>query len=849
MRSSRGLSRAAASAILVLLVLVAIVLWRLAQGGCDGFWSTKPAPPPPTTQDPDDPRDSTDEPPPTPTGPVDVIVTPVLSATPEVMRNGGDLRFFEVTLLTRAGAPSAGRIGNAPIADVSGQGQLEETCRDDRFFVSLPEASFGAIDSVLAGLGEVMRAEPRETWGRAAADRLEKELTLRMRESGTERWWFHPPINQGARDEVLRVRPEALCGFFSGLRGAAGAALGLRREQFPQIAVGRVCDLTAMVKPSESMLHWHLQRMAAKGGGGATAETPVVDIALVDSGVDDTVVSGVDHRGPVANDAPELQPHGTAMALLLRQIVPPEVGRLRSYRVFEDDGRATPANVAKALVKALEDRVADQPLVINLSLGWPPELARKRGRMTYNAATGEQTCVFDEGPVGEEVRYALTMARDQDGAPSPVLVVAAIGNRVDDPTLYADATLGFGRIVDDPASCDAQETARWFFPAAWGAVGACLAGTAGVPARSLALPVGGTDAHPKEREAIPSIPGAEPPLVAPAEHVIAAVLDPSGGTHDVGAELLAFPESYSGTSVAAILTTAVAARTQAVRRTQGSPALSWPMLARLLYLTGDPLTTFDGTATRSSVWGDLPVHRLNACRAAAAATWDTPSGVVDPAASCRDLVECVKTVPVDPLLSPALVSTCGTAAEACRAATQCAPDVVVPELDAADALAAPTGGPTTTGAACGSGTATPCPLDLVPDQYSLGHLSPLPGGPICTDCFLKPVALVTAAGTAAYLDILVNPKLETGTKVLETWLQVTKPTGDVVTVSIPNDLPSTWVTRWEPKMAVTVSGLTDGKMPLTEGDWKDCKVVLRSRVKDSKGTEYKDESPLEITTK
>lgn len=205
------------------------------------------------------------------------------------------------------------------------------------------------------------------------------------------------------------------------------------------LAVGQECP----IRPSQSgatatpeMLSWHLDRFRERADVGLDALPTGGRVALIDTGIDPAIRSAKvqvdeadDRFTDAATNAARLG-HGTAMALLIQQLAPDVP--IHGLRIFDADGITTTARLAQALEHALYNLPGVDPLLINLSLGWPGEFSLPftppgRVRQANGANWADQACTAgrDDG-VGEVVRYLL--ARAQDSARRSVTVVAASGN-------------------------------------------------------------------------------------------------------------------------------------------------------------------------------------------------------------------------------------------------------------------------------------------------------------------------------------------------------------------------------------------------------------------------------------
>ncbi|MEZ4470019.1 MAG: S8/S53 family peptidase [bacterium] len=329
----------------------------------------------------------------------------------------------------------------------------------------------------------------------------------------------------------LEVPASAACTIVGTLRTATEASSGLvvGREVF----AGRSClagQLGAAHHADEAMRTWHLDRLAVVPPGPAGAV-----IALLDTGVEADLQrelglrampgpldllprERLDDGTPVPEPAGLPDPHGAAMALLLRQIAPS--APIADHPVLGAEGRATVDRVAQSL-----DRVAFEsrrdPVVVNLSLGWPPELEQGRVLRGPRSLAGAG-CAVDEDPVGESVRYALRMAQLRDQGrlrqSGPTLVVAASGNRA---PLLPDPGEAYAGLFDSHPAYDACEAAGpddLFYPAAWdGRVSCTERREAGPP---LVLAVGATDARDLPAALAPPVPS--PPWWPPASTYVSA---------------------------------------------------------------------------------------------------------------------------------------------------------------------------------------------------------------------------------------------------------------------------------------------------------------------------------------
>ena len=80
-----------------------------------------------------------------------------------------------------------------------------------------------------------------------------------------------------------------------------------------------------------------------------------------------------------------------------------------SMGIMDSNGAAASADLAIAIDRAMHVPLGDDyPLVINLSLGWPPEFGVR------SSLRDSDGCVTWEDPIGEAVRTTLYEARERD---------------------------------------------------------------------------------------------------------------------------------------------------------------------------------------------------------------------------------------------------------------------------------------------------------------------------------------------------------------------------------------------------------------------------------------------------
>ena len=603
---------------------------------------------------------------------VEVRAAPVLQDCAGARwRAGGGNRFFEVTFKLAKG--TYGPVGSKPAAPRVDDNRksvgpdLLRVCRPDLFFVDFPRITpvgEGDDDPALRtpgpefatalarGLADWVHAADRHTW-----------LFARPEDVRSDPLGTPPPDAPFCGDrpqstEQLAVREAVLCQMVGALRNAATRAYretlgdqGHNRAvgaMLKKIRVGRMCTfgpqgVQAQACDHRDVLEWHLQRMSVSDPRLGDSDAKV-ELALIDTGL----VPQYSRTGLVAREVDagsafkgeRVHEHGTHMALLARQLAPDRRLTLSSYRIFDQYGKSTPNLLARALDHALHPQcqanvalppvrlpprgrelaphprrpaAARHPLVVNLSLGWPPELSQPR---TLNGWRGTpdggsvrwEQCSVREDAVGAPVDFLLQTAAAMDSSRErSVLVVAAAGNR---PDPYGNGRVAsrFGAAfgANNSGGLDAMNSKReplWFYPAQYA--------RERWPLGSAPLVVGAVD--DRDMETVLSIPRAEPALVAPGQHVYTRATDrpgacaagpfPSDACRDDPQEGgcpcpgLHLPSAITGTSAATALVSGAAARAQLMRLTRGQRPLSGQRLTRLLYLSGEPMARQLGLGT------------------------------------------------------------------------------------------------------------------------------------------------------------------------------------------------------------------------------------------------------------
>ncbi len=471
---------------------------------------------------------------------------------------------------------------------------------------------------------------------------------------------------------ILDLDEAGICGALERVRGATDDVLkqmdvndpachpGLDLAQDPGrqvcdaspqawVRVGQECPLrpthVGAVATSE-MRAWHQARLQGGPVAAPPADGPAV--VLIDTGVDPAVAADLRVREvpvPGLNTAAHGPlSHGTAMALLIRQLAPR--APMFSLRAFGASGTTSTEALAKTLHHALYRLPGTGPLLVNLSLGWPGEFSlpwnpvgttrRLRGGDWADAYCGAR----DDG-VGEVVRYLLVRAATADpwDPPNrPVSVFAAAGNPP--PVTDGDGRQRAlrGRTCRDaparvpqglsgdvpPAWCDNDRQPRAplpFLPGGWGLGGRAPvrwlgpgqpATTAACAPSKVVTAVGAVDAL--DRAVYPSHADFPLRLVAPGAQVyvesaqLPAVAE-AGYCGATPPTRLESPSAWTGTSVSTALTTGLTAAAMAhwtppagtgVGRT---PRQRWPSQAQiegLLRATGER-TTPDPTLVRPNL--------------------------------------------------------------------------------------------------------------------------------------------------------------------------------------------------------------------------------------------------------
>lgn len=708
-----------------------------------------------------------------------------------------------------------------------------DACGNDLFFVDLPlEADADLMPPdfparLATALTETAQANVH--WfcdpGRCDALAVEDRLVARVAPvlAGPEAarflrvgFYYRPAPESGtpwADAERLWVRDDSVCDAVTALHATLDVLTGLPDHPFyagractasgQQVAPGEAPDLT------QAMLDWHLDQLGIDAPFDAR-----VPIVLVDTGVQPDVVGGVrpvavpgealparfDGAGQPVPVAPaNRHPHGTEMAVAMRQIT---TAPILDLPALGRDGRVPLGQVARA-VEATVAALGDDPAVINLSLGWAPEVERER-KLIRGA------CRTAESPAGEAMRAVLAHVYAEH---TNQLVVAAGGNRAFIGDAYRQT---FSGRVQAGAFGDALETDA-FYPAQWGLRGTAISGSP----RPTVLAVGaarstGGPAGLDQRRAL---------LYAPGEHVYLTADGEAPAACGAGGEVaVTFPRAVTGSSVAAALTSALATRVL-----EAVPDLKTAQFARLLYLAGVPMGVEAGEALVPQLGlHELPMRRLHAGR--------LERLLADPMPA---LAACRGTAPA--LTGPAPTADCVAALEARGldetlqgpepAVTWAGPREPIcdsPVVDGAALELAPSAG-----RICEE--ATPPPTCAVADLYSAGDAGPQPEHNGCDDCAL----LVNLGEETMRLQGILSTALPTDTEITNPWIIAYWSTGEKAVLDL-GGLDQVWA----PGKALDIAGL---KLDLGGLELAKADVFLSTSIKTPDQTSAtNDMSPLRV---
>ncbi len=522
--------------------------------------------------------------------------------------------------------------------------------------------------------------------------------------------------------DPLSVLPDWQCDAVAKIRASVESQnMMLPDDEF---YVGRECDATiasAQAVPTTEMLTWHLTDI----GRTATPIAPpspsneLVDFAVIDAGVMSALHSslGVAAQVDLHPGRATFHTHGAAMPLIARGA--DEHFKLYDFAALDEGGSGTMADIGVALDQALfgpHSGNPSRPLVIDMSLGFAPELARPA------AITGSaMSCTTYENAAGEVVRYMLDIAAQMDrNGDRAVFVSAASGNR---PLRVPAGTYPAPPPDAFHTTCSPTPSGpEMFYPGEWSRASTCHANT--IPEAHVALAVGAVDEF--FRPTGVEIPGAETPLVAPGQHVYAAhplaspmPVVPQCSYGPTDAYLESLPRAFTGSSVSAALVAGAAAHAQFLRAATGANPLDRLTLARVIYLSGRPLC-------RNTTSG-VPVRMLAVDRLA------------DAVRTCPALLACAALVPGTEPIPANTLAMCASELAACGFSSTCAtPSRSGPiawdkgyddnALVCHDATV--TNGSWQPTSTCGAA----CPYETNPGRSVLGSIGPQPIIPTCPDC-------------------------------------------------------------------------------------------------------------------
>ncbi len=671
-------------------------------------------------------------------------------------------------------------------------GSIGAGCFSDRFFVDLPVEAGAYPDGYDVELYTRLNGKKAQVldWICPDNDMVCRDLSNPLPLT------VHQVLDANRAWSVLfdaPVRDDKLCAAVAAIRDSAWEAQKVIAPGAVKPLVGRECAMRIMggaqSQPSPDMLEWHLRTIGVQGGGPASEPGPSVPVVVLDTGIRAevggplgarTMLDSLDVGG--YDPGAQIHPHGTHMAILIDQVSPN--AHIHDLRVLDENGHGAISDLAAGLEQvAQSDLFEEGPLVVNMSLGWAPELSRPR-------TLEGPGCTVQEDPVGEGVRYSLSLLADR-GANLPTLVVAAAGNRphraavVDD---YYSDIFGVTRDINGPlpprSNCLAPPSAPtpdWFYPAEWNRRPTC--DDQGDP-RFLVWAVGATDSQ--ERPGALTIDNAETPVVAPGEHVYVDFpysdpLPPDACMGDGYPNRLTLPAAVTGSSASAALTSGAAVAAQSRLLKNMAPALSGAGMQRLVWLTGHDITGLG--AGQRDPWRPDPANldpvglaRLNWCGLFHAVEQGTIGGHPD----CTALIACA-----DPAVRPAAIidgdveATCRAAADTCLASATCAgpqPAAVNwdPSYSAPTTCLEPSACPTAWSDAppC-EATAVGCGYERTIEQHSAAPIGPQPGVIGCPDCAFDAVGQPEVQDPdQAILRGEINSQFVSGTQLLYPYLIV-----------------------------------------------------------------------------
>ncbi|MBU0552453.1 hypothetical protein KKF91_10360 [Myxococcota bacterium] len=413
-------------------------------------------------------------------------------------------------------------------------------CRGDRLSLDLPAPA--EVDPVL---GPVDLTEP---------------LRARLQEEVEALRFMAPSSPQGA--PWLWIGAEDLCEALGRVQAAAAEVAGVAPEA---VQVSRLCPIGPPPSPveaappspigdlSEAMGRWHLDLLNPDEIPPPALADGAAHLALIGPGAGLQAALG-ETLNPFEDSRRLESAEGIIKRGLIRQIAPGASLEIHDLPLFDLDGLATHADLARALDAA---RTLPAPTILDVAVSWAPELSVPRG-----LRCGQAT--FIEAGMDAATRRALRRARQRDEEGAAMVALAGVGRREAKPEDTAAAFEAPEAMTD---ACLGPLTlpwpSLWMMPAEWRFTPSCEGGQR----QSLISAVGAYDGL--GQPLAPPLGGGLPLLLAPGVHL------PTGeGRVQTGADL------------AADLAAAVAARAQLRRLSLELPPLSAPTLTAALYVTG-----------------------------------------------------------------------------------------------------------------------------------------------------------------------------------------------------------------------------------------------------------------------
>ncbi len=539
-------------------------------------------------------------------------------------------------------------------------------------------------------------------------------LTFQSRPNDWTNWSDETPL------------PSASCQIITAVRKAASVAQAVQLPSGPtapafqpRVLVSRSCDVTAQDAEAWATFDattWANERI----GAGSTVNGTPVTVALVDTGVPPLYreALGVVSERSLPDFEPkaaDYHPHGTQMAALIHAAAPE--ARIRSYRALDERGMGSLSALARAVDDALYDGQLKHPLVVNVSVGMPPDFLRP-------ARLQSGTCTTWEDGTGEALRYVFHVATRLGATGTPVFISAAGGNSALERSTSSTVLPWTLPIPATP--CGPAPGHSTFFPATLGQSPSC---SEGGPVHLAVQPMGASTWDDRISVLTRGANGLM--LYAPGERVYAtgATTPTSGavacGPGDLGGQRgFELPAAVTGTSASAALTSA-AAFLLLGHPWSSSPPSSADHLSRLLYLTGQPLCApVNKHARRISI--KRAVHAISA-----------------PSPGCAALRACLQHPGhAAGQVGEATAALCWAPMQACfggEAAPACPNFSQEPGWQPGHYAAINVAAPSCRASWDVAGAQSPspaAPIAMYPDVHLAG-LGPQPAGTGCPDCSLQ----------------------------------------------------------------------------------------------------------------